>query len=190
MSGRRIGPRPSRSGPTNSRDLDTEGLDVSSRLTRVQLMHQRGRTCGSGPYRSGLECGRDEEQSAPVGATSGELVFEDLELPHDALVGKQGDGFKIAMTSVGAGRLAVASRAVGLAAACLEEATTPGLHPPAQRGAGGSGLLRSRRPRRGDPTGRGGRADRTRGPGHLHARIHDARHRRRARATAPRQGPP
>jgi alkylation response protein AidB-like acyl-CoA dehydrogenase len=54
---------------------------------------------------------------------SGELVFEDLELPHDALVGKQGDGFKIAMTSVGAGRLAVASRAVGLAAACLEEAT-------------------------------------------------------------------
>jgi alkylation response protein AidB-like acyl-CoA dehydrogenase len=52
---------------------------------------------------------------------SGELIFDDLELPADALIGTHGDGFAIAMTAVGAGRLAVAARAVGIATACLED---------------------------------------------------------------------
>jgi alkylation response protein AidB-like acyl-CoA dehydrogenase len=52
---------------------------------------------------------------------SGELVFDDVRLGPDALLGEEGQGFAIAMTAVERGRLAVASRAVGLAQACLDE---------------------------------------------------------------------
>jgi alkylation response protein AidB-like acyl-CoA dehydrogenase len=53
---------------------------------------------------------------------SGELVFDEMHVGADALLGEPGDGFRVAMVAVGAGRLAVASRAVGVAAACLEDA--------------------------------------------------------------------
>lgn len=52
---------------------------------------------------------------------SGELVFDDVVLGPEALIGLEGQGFAIAMTAVERGRLAVASRAVGLAQACLDD---------------------------------------------------------------------
>jgi alkylation response protein AidB-like acyl-CoA dehydrogenase len=52
---------------------------------------------------------------------TGELVFEDVALGPEALVGDLGDGYAVAMTSVERGRLAVASRAVGIAQACLAD---------------------------------------------------------------------
>jgi alkylation response protein AidB-like acyl-CoA dehydrogenase len=54
---------------------------------------------------------------------TGELVFQDVRLAPDALIGQEGQGFAVAMTAVERGRLAVASRAVGLAQACLEDST-------------------------------------------------------------------
>ncbi|MGD9985546.1 acyl-CoA dehydrogenase family protein [Pseudonocardia sp.] len=51
---------------------------------------------------------------------SGELVFDDVELGPDALLGEEGQGFAVAMTAVERGRLSVAARAVGLAQACLD----------------------------------------------------------------------
>jgi alkylation response protein AidB-like acyl-CoA dehydrogenase len=53
---------------------------------------------------------------------TGELVFDGVRLGPEALLGTQGDGFRVAMTAVERGRLAVASRAVGLAQACLDDA--------------------------------------------------------------------
>src|SRR5512136_2626885 len=53
-------------------------------------------------------------------APTGEIVFEDVKLPKDALVGKKGDGFKICMSMLDNTRLSSASRAVGVARACLE----------------------------------------------------------------------
>lgn len=52
---------------------------------------------------------------------SGELVFDNVELGPDALIGEEGQGFEIAMTAVERGRVAVAARAVGLAQACLDD---------------------------------------------------------------------
>jgi alkylation response protein AidB-like acyl-CoA dehydrogenase len=55
---------------------------------------------------------------------TGELVLEDVRIPADALVGEEGQGFEIAMNAVESGRLGVASRAVGLAQACCDVATS------------------------------------------------------------------
>ncbi|MHB1469587.1 MAG: acyl-CoA dehydrogenase family protein [Solirubrobacteraceae bacterium] len=50
---------------------------------------------------------------------TGELVLEDVRVPCEALVGEEGRGFAIAMNAVENGRLGVASRATGLAQACV-----------------------------------------------------------------------
>jgi glutaryl-CoA dehydrogenase (non-decarboxylating) len=53
-------------------------------------------------------------------APTGEIVFEDVKVPKDCLVGQKGDGFKICMAMLDNTRLSSASRAVGVARACLE----------------------------------------------------------------------
>ncbi len=53
--------------------------------------------------------------------STGELVFDDLRLPADAVLGEEGRGFEVAMTAVERGRLGVAARAVGVAHACLDD---------------------------------------------------------------------
>jgi alkylation response protein AidB-like acyl-CoA dehydrogenase len=52
---------------------------------------------------------------------TGELVLDGVRVGREALVGEEGSGFKVAMTAVERGRLGVASRAVGLSQACLDD---------------------------------------------------------------------
>ena len=72
-------------------------------------MHSKGVTQKAIESKLGLFC-----------APTGEIVFEDVKLPKDSLVGKKGDGFKICMSMLDNTRLSSASRAVGVARACLE----------------------------------------------------------------------
>lgn len=53
---------------------------------------------------------------------SGDLVFDDVRVGPEALLGAEGEGFPVAMTAVERGRLGVAARALGVAQACLDEA--------------------------------------------------------------------
>ena len=53
-------------------------------------------------------------------APTGEIYFDNVKLPKDALVGKKGDGFKICMQMLDNTRLSSAARAVGVARACKE----------------------------------------------------------------------
>lgn len=50
----------------------------------------------------------------------GELIFEDCLIPKENLVGKEGEGLRVAMCAVTNGRLSVTARAVGLSQACLD----------------------------------------------------------------------
>lgn len=53
---------------------------------------------------------------------TGEVVFDELQLGPESLVGEEGGGFEVAMTAVERGRLGVAARSVGLAQACRDDA--------------------------------------------------------------------
>jgi len=53
-------------------------------------------------------------------APTGEISFQDVKLPKEALVGERGAGFKICMTMLDNTRLSSASRAVGVARACFD----------------------------------------------------------------------
>ena len=48
------------------------------------------------------------------------VVLEECRIPRDAILGKLGDGFKVAMSALDHGRLGVAAGAVGIGQACLD----------------------------------------------------------------------
>jgi butyryl-CoA dehydrogenase len=50
------------------------------------------------------------------------LTFEDMRVPKENLLGKPGEGFKIAMHALDGGRIAIAAQALGIAQASYEEA--------------------------------------------------------------------
>ena len=63
----------------------------------------------------------DTEHKLGVWAGStGELFFEDVEVPADHLIGEEGHGFEIAMYGLDQGRFTVAAGACGVVRACLE----------------------------------------------------------------------
>ncbi|MBN1390556.1 MAG: acyl-CoA dehydrogenase family protein [Candidatus Thermoplasmatota archaeon] len=51
-----------------------------------------------------------------------ELIFEDMAVPRENLIGKPGEGFKIALSSIDGGRIGIASQAVGIAQRALDKA--------------------------------------------------------------------
>jgi alkylation response protein AidB-like acyl-CoA dehydrogenase len=70
----------------------------------------------------GFHVGKEEEKMGLKASDTVELIFEDCRVPAENLLGKEGDGFIIAMTSLDGGRIGIASQSVGLAQACLEAA--------------------------------------------------------------------
>jgi butyryl-CoA dehydrogenase len=71
----------------------------------------------------GFRFGKDEVKLGITCSGSVEMVFEDCEIPEANRLGAEGTGFKIAMNTLDGGRIGIASQAVGIARACLEEAT-------------------------------------------------------------------
>lgn len=68
----------------------------------------------------GFERGKKEPKLGIRASATGEILFTDYECPIENRLGAEGEGFKIAMTVLDAGRIGIASQALGIAEAALE----------------------------------------------------------------------
>ncbi len=69
----------------------------------------------------GFEIGKKELKLGIKGSATTELIFKDCIIPKDNLLGKEGDGFKIAMKTLDGGRIGIAAQALGIAQGALDE---------------------------------------------------------------------
>ncbi len=69
---------------------------------------------------SGFTFGTKEKKMGIRGSSTYELIFTDCRIPKENLLGKQGQGFKIAMHTLDGGRIGIASQALGIAEGALE----------------------------------------------------------------------
>lgn len=70
----------------------------------------------------GISVAPIEEKLGTWAAPTGEIIFENCRIPKDALIGKEGDGFKICMNQLNDTRLGCAAGALGVAQACVDAA--------------------------------------------------------------------
>jgi alkylation response protein AidB-like acyl-CoA dehydrogenase len=70
----------------------------------------------------GFQVGTVEEKLGINASGTAELVFEDARVPKENQLGKLGEGFKQMLTTLDGGRIGIASQAIGIGRAVLEEA--------------------------------------------------------------------
>ena len=68
----------------------------------------------------GFSFGTKEKKMGIRGSATYELIFTDCRIPKENMLGKQGEGFKIAMHTLDGGRIGIAAQALGLAEGALE----------------------------------------------------------------------
>jgi len=70
----------------------------------------------------GLTRGKKEPKLGIRASATSELIFEDCRVPVENRLGKEGEGYKIALTVLDAGRVGIAAQALGIAEAAYEAA--------------------------------------------------------------------
>ena len=68
----------------------------------------------------GFSIGTKEKKMGSRGSATTELIFQDCIVPKENLLGKEGQGFVVAMTTLDGGRIGIASQALGLAQGALD----------------------------------------------------------------------
>ena len=101
-------------------------LDIASFIltfaTSDRSLRQKGVTAFIIPRDTpglGLHPYKDKLGFRPI--CTGDVVLDEVRVPADAMLGAEGEGFRVAMTAVERGRLGVAARSVGVAQACLDD---------------------------------------------------------------------
>jgi len=71
---------------------------------------------------TGFSIGKKEEKMGIRASSTTELIFENCRIPKENLLGKLGEGFKIAMIVLDSARIGIGAQALGIAQAAYEEA--------------------------------------------------------------------
>lgn len=71
---------------------------------------------------SGFSVGKKEKKLGIRSSPTTEIIFEECKVPKENLLGKEGEGFKIAMMTLDGGRNGIAAQAVGIAQGALDAA--------------------------------------------------------------------
>lgn len=70
----------------------------------------------------GFSFGKSEKKMGIRGSATMELIFENCRIPKENLLGEEGQGFKIALSTLDGGRIGIAAQAVGIAQGAYEAA--------------------------------------------------------------------
>ncbi|MBE6090966.1 MAG: acyl-CoA dehydrogenase [Clostridium beijerinckii] len=70
----------------------------------------------------GFSFGKHYDKMGIRSSATAELIFNDVKVPKENLLGKEGDGFKIAMSTLDGGRIGIAAQALGIAQGAYENA--------------------------------------------------------------------
>ncbi len=70
----------------------------------------------------GFSVAKVEEKMGIRASGTAELVLADARIPRDSIIGDPGAGFRQMLTTLDSGRIGIASQALGIGRACLEEA--------------------------------------------------------------------
>ena len=68
----------------------------------------------------GFSIGKTEDKMGICASSTTELIFQNCKIPKDRLLGKIGQGFKVAMSTLDGGRIGIASQALGIAQGALD----------------------------------------------------------------------
>jgi len=68
----------------------------------------------------GFSVGKKEKKMGIRGSSTCELIFNNVKVPKENMLGKRGDGFKIAMKTLDGGRIGIAAQALGIAEGALD----------------------------------------------------------------------
>lgn len=71
--------------------------------------------------RKGFLVGKKEKKMGLLGSDTAELIFDNCHIPAEDLLGNDGEGYKIALTTLDGGRIGIAAQSIGIAQACLDE---------------------------------------------------------------------
>lgn len=84
---------------------------------------KKGISCFLVPTKTpGFVVGRLEEKMGQHASDTVQIIFEDCRVPASALMGKEGEGYKIALSNLEAGRIGIAAQSIGMARAAFEAA--------------------------------------------------------------------
>ncbi|MFW9913379.1 MAG: acyl-CoA dehydrogenase family protein [Candidatus Thorarchaeota archaeon] len=89
--------------------------------TQPELKH-KGLSVFMVPKSKGVKIGHIENKVGQLNSVQSEVIFEDVRVAKNALVGKEGEGFKIAMMTLDKTRAGIAAIATGVAQRALDEA--------------------------------------------------------------------
>lgn len=69
----------------------------------------------------GFSVGKKEKKMGIRGSATCELIFENCIIPKANMLGKEGEGFRVAMWTLDGGRIGIASQALGIAQGAMDE---------------------------------------------------------------------